>query len=85
MPQPRVKLLPIETHLYSAMLDAYSVITALMKRSETICNLPWADGNLISLISSLTYNIELVKQNRKRKHINFSLLQRLFIIFARDE
>ena len=34
MPEPRVKLLPIATHPYSAMLDACAVITALMKRPE---------------------------------------------------
>ena len=32
MPEPRVKLLLIATHPYSAMLDACAVITALMKR-----------------------------------------------------
>ena len=34
MPEPRVKLLPSATRLYSAMLDACAVITALMKRPE---------------------------------------------------
>ena len=34
MPEPRVKLLPVATRPYSAMLDASAVITALMKRSE---------------------------------------------------
>ena len=34
MPEPRVKLLLIATHPYSAMLDACAVITALMKRLE---------------------------------------------------
>ena len=34
MPEPRVKLLLIATHRYSAMRDACAVITALMKRPE---------------------------------------------------
>ena len=34
MPELRVKLLLIATHPYSVMLDAYAVITALMKRPE---------------------------------------------------
>ena len=34
MPEPRVKLFPSATHLYSAMLDACFVITALMKQPE---------------------------------------------------
>ena len=37
MQEPRVELLLIATHPYSAMLDACAVITAL----------PWAVGNLI--------------------------------------
>ena len=34
IPEPRVKLLLIATRPYSAMLDACTVITALMKRPE---------------------------------------------------
>ena len=34
MPELRVKFLLIATHPYSVMLDAYAVITALMKRPE---------------------------------------------------
>ena len=47
MPEPKVKLLLILTHPYSAMLDTCSVTTAFMKRGKTIFNLPWAVGNLI--------------------------------------
>ena len=34
IPEPRVKLLLVATRPYSAMLDAFAVITALMKRPE---------------------------------------------------
>ena len=34
VPEPRLKLLPIATRPYSAMLDACFVITTLMKRPE---------------------------------------------------
>ena len=34
MPEPRVKLLLIATRPYSAILDAYAVITTLIKRSQ---------------------------------------------------
>ena len=50
MPKPRVKFWLIATHPYSAMLDACAVITALLKRLETISNLPWAIANLISFL-----------------------------------
>lgn len=34
MPELRVKSLPSETRPYSAILDAYAVITTLIKRSQ---------------------------------------------------
>ena len=48
MPEPRVKLLLIATHPYSAMLEACVVITALMRRPE---------NNLQLTVSRWKFNI----------------------------
>ena len=47
MPEPKVKLLLIATHPYSAMLDTCSVITAFMK---------WLENNIQLTVGCWKFN-----------------------------